>query len=68
MIKDELEETKNKVSSETIQEEIHKYFVDNPVSEQELDPIATKAIEKHNVDENAHNNILKNKVDKVAGK
>lgn len=68
MIKDELEETKNKVSSETIQEEIHKYFVDNPVSEQELDPIATKAIEKHNTDGNAHNNILKNKVDKVVGK
>lgn len=70
MIKDELEETKNKVSSETIQEEIHKYFVDNPVSEQELDPIATKAIEKHNVDSNAHTNLknsIKTNSDAISG-
>lgn len=70
MIKDELEETKNKVSSETIQEEIHKYFIDNPVSEQELDPIATKAIEKHNVDSNAHTNLknsIKTNSDAISG-
>jgi hypothetical protein len=35
--------------------------VENPLSEQELDPVATKAIEKHNIDNNAHTN-LKNSI------
>jgi hypothetical protein len=31
--------------------------VENPLSEQELDPIATRAIEEHNVDAMAHPSI-----------
>lgn len=68
MIMEELKKTQDMVDPNTIQEEIHNYFVENPLSKQELDPVATRAIEKHNTDENAHNNILKNKVDKVVGK
>ena len=62
MIMEELKKTQDMVDPNTIWEEIHNYFVENPLSEQELDPIATKAIEKHNIDNQAHKTLLANQL------
>ena len=74
MIMEELKKTQDMVDPNTIQEEIHNYFVENPLSEQELDPVATKAIEKHNNITSAHpylreeiNKLNRNKQNVITG-